>query len=363
MNPMTMVRVFAVCYLILAASAFARQSPGENAEAWQYHPNRAGAEAYMQGGAFSAASGNVTTMLFNPAGLAQMPGRFSFMLETGWASRTDLFRFFNIDITTGFQPVQFAGIAFHPEHRISLGAFFFQPTNYEVDLGGIRTTMALASDRASSGDESQQQRNEIALGLAGATAVTPQLYLGGSVEWRRAHMRNDVAQAFVEGDDTGLRFSLGAVGLVKQWQFGLSAQSRYEATSALPAASSRFVREEPATIRLGLMTPAILQRLRLSADAEYKNFADDAPVKKWQFHGGGKLALLPGIQLGFGAFTFLKDYSAFIDGPESEIFLTSGATVQLSSFRVSVSYLDGDLLNKNFAGQRFLNLALGYTIP
>lgn len=362
MNRMAMIRFGVACYLTLTASAFARQSTGENTLAWQYHPNRAGAEAYMQGGAYSAATGNLTSMLFNPAGLAQMPGRFSFMLETGWASRTDLFRFFNIDITTGFQPVQFGGLAFQPQRGFSLGAFFTQPTNYEVDLREIRTT-ALTTTAAHAADEPQQLRNEIAIGVAGATAVTPQLYFGGSVEWRRARMRNDIAQAFVEGEDAGLRFSLGVIALVQQWQFGVSAQSRYEAASALPAVSSRFVREEPAAIRLGLTTPAILQRLHLSAETEYKNFDADVPIKKWQFYGGGKLALSPGMQLGFGAFTFLKDYSAFIDGPESEIFLTTGATIRLSSFHISASYLDGDLLNKNFAGQRFLNLALGYTIP
>lgn len=362
MKRMRRLCLCALCYLIATASSFARQSSGENATAWQYHPNRAGAEAYMQGGAFSAATGHVAAMLFNPAGLAQMPGRFSFMIEAGWASRTDLFRFFNTDITTGFQPVQFAGMAFQPRRRSALGAYFVQPTNYEVEFGEITVAKALAAHHAASVTESQQQRKEVAIGLAGATAITPQFYLGGSVEWRRASMRDDI-QVLAEGDDAGLRFALGAIGLVNRWQLAVSAQTRYEASSALPAVSSRFVKEEPPTLRLGLTTPAFFQRLHLSADAEYKNFDKDVPIEKWQFYGGGKLTLSPGFQWGFGAFTFLKDYSAFIDGPESEIFLSTGATIRLSPFHLSASYLDGDLLNKNFAGQRFLNIALGYTIP
>lgn len=363
MNCMMKAGYCAACCLFLTANALARQSTGESVVTWQYHPNRAGVEAYLQGGAFSAATGNVTTMLFNPAGLAQMPEHWSFAVESGWASRTDLFRFFNTDITTGFQPVQFAGIAFQPQRRFAAGAFFFQPTNYDVDFGEITATAATAAAGAAEAGRPQQHRNEIAIGLALATAVTPQFYLGGGVEWRRAGMRDEFAQAPAESDDAGMRFSLGAIGLVRQWQFGVSAQSRYEATNTLGEATSRFVKEEPTTVRLGITTPAIFTRVHLSADVEYKDFDNDDPIKKWQFYGGGRVSLSPNLHLGLGAFTFLKDYSAFVDGPESEVFLTTGARVQISSFHFSACYLDGDLLNKNFAGQRFVNFAVGYGIP
>ena len=33
-----------------------------------------------------------------------------------------------------------------------------------------------------------------------------------------------------------------------------------------------------------------------------------------------------------------------------------------AALRLTASYMDGDLLNQDFQGQRFLNLALGYTL-
>jgi hypothetical protein len=67
--------------------------------------------------------------------------------------------------------------------------------------------------------------------------------------------------------------------------------------------------------------------------------------------------------LGFGAFTFRKDYSAYIEGPDSETFLTVGGSVELSQFRFSASFMDGDLLTQDFVGQQFIDFAIGFVIP
>jgi hypothetical protein len=125
----------------------------------------------------------------------------------------------------------------------------------------------------------------------------------------------------------------------------------------------RFSNEEPATIRLGLATPYAFGRLRLSADAEYKDFTSEIPIERWQFYSGGLFKLTPNFDLGFGAFTFARDYSAFIEGPQSETFLTVGASVKFASLRLSASFMDSDLLTKDFVGQQFFNFAVGYGIP
>ncbi len=363
--------VAAVVFL-LAQPAFSRQpdSPSQLVVVtrWQYHPNWLGAEAHLQGGAMAAAAGRPAAMVINPASLAAMPDRLSLFLEAGWASRTDFFRFLNINIAPQFQPVQYAGVAWRPRPELALGVFYHRPTNYDLDLGEIRLHSAFQPAGTNAVETTKLRREEHALGVALATSVHERFHLGGSVQWRRASMTDEIPQAWAEGSDSAWRLAVGARWQYRDWQFGLAAQSRYQATNALtmrsPAQTTeRFLQEEPATLRLGLTTPLLFQRLRLSADAEFKDFKANFPIEKWQCYGGGILSLSPQVEVGFGAFTFLKDYSAFVDGPESEIFLTGGAHVQLGRVRLTASVLDGDLLNRNFAGQRGVNLALGCAMP
>ncbi|MCG3118231.1 MAG: hypothetical protein ALAOOOJD_00394 [bacterium] len=366
------------------------QQASVNAEvSWLYHPNRPGVEAYMQGGAFVASTGSVTAMLFNPAGLARMPGRLTAMVETGWASDTEYLRFFHVDLTAGFQPVQFAGIAFRPGKQITLGAFYARPTRYKIEPGLVGITTEDNPEGSGEFVDPLMKREQTSIGLALATAVGEKILLGGGVEWRRSSLRENVLNTTGAGDDDAVRFSAGAIMQVSNWHIGLAAQTKYKAsggvnfTPALPlvnitipsdqlgnqrpivvrAEGFRFSAEEPATIRLGLMTPDIFDRLHFSADAEYKSFAKNAPIKRWQFYGGGNVALTPGLHWSFGVFTFTKDYSAFIEGPHSEIFWTTGGTLEISRWRFSASFMDSDLLTKDFVGQQFVSLAVGYVIP
>lgn len=362
----------AAAVMLLAQPAFSRQSDSPShlvaVTRWQYHPNRLGAEAHLQGGAMAAAAGNPAAMVINPASLASMPDRLSLFVEAGWASRTDFFRFLNINIASQFQPAQYAGVAWRPLPQLALGVSYHRPTNYDLDLGEIQLRSAFQPAGTNAAGTTKLRRQEHALGVALATSVNERFHFGGSVQWRRASMTDEIPQAWAEGSDSAWRFAVGALWQYRDWQFGLAAQSHYQATNALTMRSpaqitERFLHEEPATLRLGLTLPPLLQRLRLSADVEFKDFKANLPIEKWQFYGGGTLSLSPQVEVGCGAFTFLKDYSAFVDGPESEIFLTGGARVQFGRFRLTASFLDGDLLNRNFAGQRGVNLALGYAMP
>lgn len=383
--------IIAASIIGLAVSAFGQQFlviavPRNNAVSWPHHPNRLGVEAYQQGGAFVANIGSVTAMLFNPAGLAQMPGRLMATVETGWASETDYIRFFNIDIASGFQPVQFAGIALQPWRKLSIGAFYARPTDYNLDLGRLEVTDENNPDGTGEFFQPRFERKQISLGLSLATSFGEQLSLGGSVEWRRSSFRDEINQMITAGDAETTRFTVGAILRIKAWRAGISAQTKHNASGdatvknnpllvnidpdpsaggriniLLPSAF-RFSHEEPATIRFGLATPHAFGRLRLNADVEYTDFNEDVPIARWQFYGGGTFQLAPNLHLGFGAFTFAKDYSAYIQGPESEIFWTAGGALELAKFRFSVSFMDGDLLTQNFSGQRFLNFAIGYAI-
>lgn len=369
--------------------AWGQQSSVNVEVSWLYHPNRPGVEAYMQGGAFVANTGSVTAMLFNPAGLAQMPGRLTATVETGWASNTEYLDFFNVDLTAGFQPVQYAGVAFRPGNQITLGAFYARPTRYEIEPGRIGITTEDHPEGTGEFIEPLMKREQTSIGLAIATAFGKKFLLGGGVEWRRSSLRENMINTAGEGDAGAVRFSAGAIMQVSHWHIGLSAQTKYKASGdvtfapALPlvnitipsdqlgnqrpivvrAEGFRFSAEEPATIRLGLMTPDIFDRLHFSADAEYKSFEKNAPIKRWQFYGGGNVTLTPALHWRFGAFTFTKDYSAFIEGPHSEVFWTTGAALELSQFRFSASFMDSDLLTKDFVGQQFFSIAVGYVIP
>lgn len=365
------ILLLAAAGMLQAQPAFSRQLDSTSNQVgltrWQYHPNRLGAEAHLQGGAMAAAA-NPAAMLINPASLASMPDRLSLLVEAGWASRSDFFRFLNINMASQFQPVQYAGVAWRPLPQLALGVSYHRPTNYALDLGEMQLHSAFQPAGTHAVEAMKLRRHEHALGVALATSVTARLHLGGSAQWRRASMTDEIPQAWAEGSDSAWRFAVGVLWQYRDWQFGLAAQSHYQATNALTKQSparitERFLHEEPATLRLGLTLPPLFHRLRLSADVEFKDFKANLPIKKWQFYAGGTLSLSAPVTVGCGAFTFLKDYSAFVDGPESEIFLTGGARVQVGRFRLTASFLDGDLLNRNFAGQRGINLALGYAKP
>ncbi|MDZ7272552.1 MAG: hypothetical protein ONB48_01980 [candidate division KSB1 bacterium] len=335
---------------------------------WYHHPYRLGAEAYLQGGAMAATAGNAAAMLINPASLADLPDHLALFVETGWASGTDFFRFLNINIKAQYQPVQYAGVAWRPLSGLGLGLFYHRPTDYTLDFGAMHRGTLLQLAEAGEA-RALQSRQEDAIGVALATALSEHFHVGGSLQWRRATMTDEFAQARREGGDSAWRFAVGALWHYRGWQFGLATHSRYEAGGTViirPAGAyggEFFRQEDPLTLRMGLSTPLLFQRLRLSAEAEFKDFEADIPIEKWQFYGGSTLRLSPRLEIGLGAFTFLKDYSAFVDGPESEIFLTGGVRLRLGDFRFTACWLEGDLLNQNFTGQRFVNLALGYALP
>ena len=379
----------AACVFSVTTNVFGQQSRVNSTVAWPYHPNRVGVEAYMQGGAFVANTGSVTAMLFNPAGLAKMPGRLTATVETGWASETKYLQFFNIDFAAGFQPVQFAGVAFQPWSKLAVGAFYTRPTSYDLEVGTLAITDE--NDPTGTGEfvDPVLQREQTSVGLNLAAALGEQLYLGGSLEWRRSSVQEEIIRMRAEGDADGVRFSLGAIFQVSQWRFGVAAQSKYEVSGDIAleniAPLVRFevppgqrgnnafypVRidevpfdyAEPASIRFGVATPHAFGRLSLSADAEYKDYDSTAPIERWQFYGGGNLLLTSNLQMGLGAFTFRKDYSAFIDGPASETFWTVGTVVELAQFRFSGSFMDSALFSQNSAGQQFINFAISYVIP
>jgi hypothetical protein len=385
-----LLRFFIIAAFVLgmAICAFGRQVRVNTEVPWIYHPNRPGVEAYMRGGAFAANTGSVTAMLFNPAGLAQMPGRLTATVETGWASNTEYIRFFNIDLASGFQPVQFAGVALQPCRKLSVGIFYARPTDYNLDFGRIELVDETTPDGTGQVYEPEMAREQTSLGLTLATSLGEPLYLGGGVEWRRSSIQDEIISIRSEGDADAVRFSLGAILKIRQWHLGVAAQTKYKASGDItykdkapleiridpdpsrggpfeltPLITSRFSNEDPATIRFGVATPYTFGRLRLSADAEYKDFESTVPIERWQFYGGGSVKLTPNFNLGFGAFTFRKDYSAYIEGPDSEFFWTVGGSVELSQFRFSGSFMDGDLFTQNFAGQRFINFAVSFIVP
>lgn len=324
---------------------------------WPHHPNRPGAEAFFHGGAFVSNTGSVTAMLFNPAGLAKMPERFSFLVEGGWHSQTEYLDFFNYNFTADFLPLQFAAAAFHPAGKISAGLFYSQPANYRLDL----------HDSETAGNENgpNLQRAYDVVGLALAFDAGRHFIAGGGVEWRQARLQDQLSFYTAEGKMQDWQFSLGAIAMWQSWQFGFAMRSRYEARGERPFSpvqGEAVVVQEPLAFRFGFTAPAIAGRVRLSADAEFKNFEANHPVARWQFYGGGLWQLSPAADLGLGGFTFRKDYSSFVDGPPSEFYLTAGGTLKLAGFRLTASYMDGDLLSQDFQGQRFFNVALGYAL-
>jgi hypothetical protein len=357
----------------------------ENNVSWPYHPNRLGVEAYMQGGAFVSKTGSVTSLLFNPAGIAQSPGRLVATVETGWASETDYLRFFKVNFASAFQPVQFAAVVFQPWPKLSVGAYYARPTHYDLEMGPI--AIATVDHPEGTGETFAPilKREQTSLGLALAAPLGKHFYFGGGVEWRRANIRDEIYTSFTEGDAEAVRFSAGAILQIDEWNIGISAQTKYKASGDItfntPLSTNidldpdlrgnnnfliirpepfRFSIQDPASIRFGIATPYAFGRLRLSVDAEYKDFNDDAPIERWQVYGGGAFDLFSNVHLGFGLFTFAKDYSAFIDGPESETFLTLGGSIELAQLRLSASFMDGDILNQDFKGQRIINFAVGY---
>jgi hypothetical protein len=197
---------------------------------WPYHPNRPGVEAYVQGGAFVANTGSVTAMLFNPAGLAQMPGRLMAAVETGWASNTEYIRFFNIDLASGFQPVQFAGVAVHPWRKLSLGIFYARPTDYNLDFGRLEFVDETTPDGTGQVYEPEMTREQTSLGVSLAASFGEQLHLGGGVEWRRSSIQDEISSIRSEGDADAVRFSLGAILKIRQWHLGAAAQTKYKAS-------------------------------------------------------------------------------------------------------------------------------------
>ena len=371
-------KTHAALALVAAATACACGQIPLAAPVWPYHPSRPGAEAYFRGGAFAAETGSVTALLFNPAGLANMPGRLSLLVEGGWCSQTDYLDFRNSSFVSDFQPLQFAAVAFQPAPRYAVGAFYSQPVNFRLDLGTLET----------SADAPNLQREYDAVGLAFSAAPVQNLYLGGGVEWRQARSQDQFSFYAASGKADGWRLSLGVIAAWRDWQFGVAARSRYEAQGeqslqlglpvviivpqpdssggSLPGVTAidaaPFAAEDPASLRFGLTSPVLIKCLRLSADAEYQDFDHDRPITRWQFYGGGTVQVTSSLQLGVGCFTFRKDYGDFIDGPQTEIFLTAGGTLTLAALRLTASSMDGDLLNQDFQGQRFLNLALGYAL-
>ena len=361
-----------------AVCAFGQNSADE--VLWHYHPNRPGAEAYFRGGAFGAQTGSVTALLFNPAGLAKSSQSFSFIIESGLHSQTEYLDFFYSTFDADFHPLQFVACALRAAPHVFAAAYYYQPTNYRLELRGLA---------GSESGEPALQRKHSVVGLAFSAEIGKNLNVGGGVEWQQARLHGDFSFYTTSSKAEGWRLALGAIAAWKNWQFGLAARSRYEANgeqsfdlassppglSLQPGAigslraypisqqSTALVVQEPATLRFGLAAPTIADRLRLSADAEYQDLEPNTPIARWQFYAGGAMQVYPALELGLGCYTFRKDYAAYLDGPASELFLTAGGTLQIATLRLTVSYMDGDLLNEKFTGQRFLNLALGYALP
>lgn len=346
-----------------------------------YQLNRTGAQAYMQGGAFAAETGNVTAMLFNPAGLAGLSGRLTATVESGWVSETERQPFSDGELLAGFQPIQFAGIGLQPWRHFAVGMYYAQPAreNFdEVTTSRIEQIIWGQPHNRHHFESPVLKREQTSLGLVLATVLGNQLYLGGGVEWRSSGVRERFFRLRTQADAEAVRFSAGAIIKVLDWRIGISGQTRYEAIGngsyqtpardffnsfdpfdEAPAGSGSFVEIEPATMRLGVATPYALGRLRFNADAEYKNFDNEAPLASWQFYGGGTLKLVSNAYLSFGGFSSTKDYSNYLD----DAYLTAGGIIELAQFRLSASFIDSALLAQNIAGQQFVNFALSYVIP
>ena len=346
-----------------------------------YRLNRTGAQAYMQGGAFAAETGNVTAMLFNPAGLAGLSGRLTATVEAGWVSQTAGQNFFDAELGAGLQSVQFAGIGLQPWRHLAIGMYYAQPARYNDDEVEVEFVESLNWERRHHRHHVESRvikREQISVGLVLASVLGKQFYFGGGVEWRSSGVRERFFHVRTQDDAAAVRFSAGAILNVWDWRIGISGQTRYQAIDnesyqsrghkffdsfdpfdETPASNISFVEAEPATMRLGIATPYVLGRLRFSADAEYKNFDNELLVAPWQFYGGGTFKLASNVYLSFGGFSSAKDYSTYLD----DAYLTAGAMIELAQFRLSASFIDSALLAQNIAGQQFVNFAVSYVIP
>ncbi len=350
---------------------------------YPYHPNRPGAQAYAQGGAFVASTGSVTSMLFNPAGIAQLEGRAMLTLEAGWSSRTDYLPFFNSDFAAESRPLQFVGFALTVKPKWTVGAYFFRPTDYELDFGEFAVTTPNDPEGAGEVMRPVFERRQFGLGLNLARSMSKAWRLGLGMEWRRAEVRDEVLSALAQGQADAVRFALGSVVQWRAWRFGIALQSQYKAEGeaafengvyavvpdpqnparplAFTVEAVDFKTREPLTARLGFATSPFFGRLTISGDAEYKDYL--ATIPRWQFYGGSTLKLTSFLQLAVGSFTFRKDYSGYVDGPSSEVFLTCGGMLKLKRVHINVSFMEGDLLNEDFEGQKFFNMAAGFMLP
>ncbi|MGH7491200.1 MAG: hypothetical protein ACREOO_02270 [bacterium] len=379
----------AFLFLIMAKGLYGQSVSTETKVLYPYNPNRPGAEAYFHGGAFVAQDGSPTAMLFNPAGLARLPERLTAVAESGWNSSTEFLGFFDSDFISRFRPLQFAALALQPSSKIALGAFYAQSLDYALDFGPIQVTTADHPEGTGEAYNLTKERRLEGLGLVLAYSFGQNLLTGAGVEWRRASIHEAFINTLATGHSSAPRFSAGAIFLWKGWQLGGAGQTGYRArndlivqtperalTNTTPpdhganrrlvlAADEKFpiVAEEPAAFRLGFSSPDFFNRIQFSADAEYKDFEMNAPIQRWQFYGGGAVQLSTWLEMGLGCFTFRKDYSAFVDGPSSEVFMTTGGTLKIAALRLTASYLDGGLFDDNATGQRFVNVALGYALP
>jgi len=370
--------IVAACLLETMAPVYAQQFKGvRSTGSADYRLNRLGAQAYMQGGAFAVETGNVTAMLFNPAGLAGLSGRLTATVEAGWISETSGQQFSGDELLNGLQPVQFAGIGLQPWRHLAIGMYYAQPARYDADE--VVESIRWESRHHRHHVESRvMQREQASLGLVLASVLGKQFYFGGGVEWRSSGFRARAFRLQTQNDATAVRFSAGAILNVWDWRIGVSGQTRYQALdlegyrshgrgsfdyftpfAETPTSSASFVEAEPAAVRLGIATPYVLGRLRFSADAEYKNFNTVALVAPWQIYGGGTFKLASNAYLSFGGFTSAQDYSTYFD----DAYLTAGAMIELAQFRLSASFIDSEFLAKNFAGQQFANFAISYVIP
>ncbi|NUO79004.1 hypothetical protein HUU05_02930 [candidate division KSB1 bacterium] len=372
-----------ICFFLLSLVTTLNARQARDGLPSPYHPNRPGAQAYAQGGAFVASTGSTASMLFNPAGIAQLEGRAVFTFEAGWNSRTEYLPFFNYDFTSQTRLLQFVGLAVAVKPKWTAGAYFFRPTDYELDFGELVVTTLNNPDGTGEVIQPVFERRQFGLGLNLARSMSNAWHLGLGMEWRRTEVRDEVAALAAQGHADDFRFALGSVVQWHDWRFGMALQSQYKAEGEAafengayaivpdpqnPSRPSTFVVEaasfkssEPLTARLGFATPPIFGKLTVTGDAEYKDYLETVP--RWQFYGGSTLKLTSFLQLAVGSFTFRKDYSGYVDGPSSEVFLTCGGTLRLGRAHIAASFMEGDLLNEDFEGQSFFNMAVGFTLP
>jgi hypothetical protein len=55
-------------------------------------------------------------------------------------------------------------------------------------------------------------------------------------------------------------------------------------------------------------------------------------------------------------------FKDIIDSSASETFLTLGGAIELSSFRLSATFMDSESLSDDPAGRQFVNVAVGYVM-